>query len=268
LATPLPLSEFVCQILRSLLTRNVTAKPADMPASPWLVGEYGPVDGEAQGLCLLDLQLAVFASTALQLIPTRSALEMIEAGDLTADVLDGVREILNILGQVVQRHGQPRLVLQGVHSLSDASAAARALLAGTAPRTSLELEIGGYGTGCLALVTAPTATQPAPAVAKAGTPAARTAPTPAPHGDVVPNWGATQKVSLILEVLKGTITMDDACRRHGITAGTYRGWAEVFLHGGTTALEPSSGDKRTQLIQQARALQGQISSLLAEIERL
>jgi transposase-like protein len=50
-------------------------------------------------------------------------------------------------------------------------------------------------------------------------------------------WTAQRKAAIILEVLKGQISVPEAARKYGFTQGEYRKWADEFMRGGVDALK-------------------------------
>jgi serine/threonine-protein kinase len=51
-------------------------------------------------------------------------------------------------------------------------------------------------------------------------------------------WDARRKAALVLEVLQGGTTADEACRRHGLAAEEFERWRLRFLEGAERALDP------------------------------
>jgi transposase-like protein len=47
---------------------------------------------------------------------------------------------------------------------------------------------------------------------------------PEPELEKFERWTAQRKAAIILEVLKGQISVPEACRKHGITQGEFRAW--------------------------------------------
>lgn len=60
---------------------------------------------------------------------------------------------------------------------------------------------------------------------------------PASEPEKFERWTAQRKVAIILEVLKGQISVPEASRRYGFTQGEYRKWADEFMRGGVGALK-------------------------------
>jgi transposase len=79
-------------------------------------------------------------------------------------------------------------------------------------------------------------------------------------------WTAQRKAAIILEVLKGQISVPEASRKYGFTQGEYRKWAEEFMRGGIEALKVNrkglDAERRTEI----RRLQAKIGQLVMENE--
>jgi transposase-like protein len=61
--------------------------------------------------------------------------------------------------------------------------------------------------------------------------------TPAPADEKFERWTAQRKGAVILEVLKGEVSVPEFCRRSGLTQNEYRQWAEEYHQGGVEALK-------------------------------
>ena len=68
-------------------------------------------------------------------------------------------------------------------------------------------------------------------------------PTPSPKPQPpaeeprIERWTAQRKAAIIVDVLKGKISVPEACRKYGFTQGEYREWADEFMRGGIEALK-------------------------------
>ncbi len=50
---------------------------------------------------------------------------------------------------------------------------------------------------------------------------------PPPEPEATERWTAQRKAAIILEVLKGQISVPEAARKYGFTQGEYRKWADA-----------------------------------------
>ena len=88
------------------------------------------------------------------------------------------------------------------------------------------------------------------------------APTRAGTG----RWSSRRKVSVVLELLKGT-DLDSLSRRHGVTAATLSRWRDEFLAGGEAHLksrEVAVEDEETRRLKSVVADLATTNDLLKE----
>lgn len=84
-------------------------------------------------------------------------------------------------------------------------------------------------------------------------------PTPPPAASEpakFERWTAQRKAAIILEVLKGQISVPEAARRYGFTQGEYRKWADEFMRGGIDALKVNRKDLRASIVLKFAASKG------------
>jgi len=79
-------------------------------------------------------------------------------------------------------------------------------------------------------------------------------------------WTAQRKAAIILEVLKGQISVPEACRKYGFTQGEYRQWADEFYRGGVEALKVNKKGIEAQYRAEVKRLQAKIGELVMENE--
>ena len=68
-------------------------------------------------------------------------------------------------------------------------------------------------------------------------------------------YSPTEKVAIILEVLRGETTLADACRRYGISQTIFYRWKEKFLKGAEEALSGPEKNEVKRLKAKLRSLQ-------------
>ncbi len=90
-------------------------------------------------------------------------------------------------------------------------------------------------------------------------------PSP-PEPEKFERWTAQRKVAIILEVLKGQISVPEAARRYGFTQGEYRTWADEFMRGGIDALKVNRKGLDAEHRAEIRRLQAKIGQLVMESE--
>ena len=159
-AFPLPDAEAVQDLLAGLLGRGVVVR--DVEPQPLItlalrtVAAYVKDDGSLAVLCICDLSLACHAGAALSLIPAPAALASIRRTLIDEYIEDNLREVMNVAASWFNREGSPHVKLRAVHvpkePLPDD---VNSLLAEPAARLDLGVDVDGYGSGTLTLVTAP-----------------------------------------------------------------------------------------------------------------
>ena len=90
----------------------------------------------------------------------------------------------------------------------------------------------------------------------------------APHSEPekFDRWTAQRKAAIILEVLKGQISVPEAARRYGFTQGEYRKWAEDYHRGGIEALKVNRKDQETKYRAEIQRLRAKIGQLVIDDE--
>jgi len=89
---------------------------------------------------------------------------------------------------------------------------------------------------------------------------------PAPEPEKFERWTAQRKVAIILEVLKGQLSVPEAARRYGFTQGEYRKWADEFMRGGVDALKVNRKGLDAEDRAEVKRLQAKIGQLVMENE--
>jgi transposase-like protein len=89
---------------------------------------------------------------------------------------------------------------------------------------------------------------------------------PAAEPEKFERWTAQRKVAIILEVLKGQISVPEASRRYGFTQGEYRKWADEFMRGGMDALKVNRKGLDAEHRAEVRRLQAKIGQLVMDNE--
>ncbi|BDE07518.1 hypothetical protein WPS_27940 [Vulcanimicrobium alpinum] len=82
----------------------------------------------------------------------------------------------------------------------------------------------------------------------------------------IERWTAQRKAAIILEVLKGQISVPEAARKYGFTQGDYRKWTDEFMRGGIEALKVNRKDVDSEHRTEVRRLQAKIGQLVMEKE--
>jgi transposase len=87
-----------------------------------------------------------------------------------------------------------------------------------------------------------------------------------PEPEKFERWTAQRKAAIILEVLKGQISVPEAARKYGFTQGEYRKWADEFVRGGVDALKVNRKGLDANRRAEVRRLQAKIGQLVMENE--
>jgi transposase-like protein len=94
-------------------------------------------------------------------------------------------------------------------------------------------------------------------------------PTPKPKPAEEPKierWTAQRKAAIIVDVLKGKISVPEACRKYGFTQGEYREWADEFMRGGIEALKINRRGLEAEYRTEIKRLQAKIGELVMDNE--
>ena len=95
---------------------------------------------------------------------------------------------------------------------------------------------------------------------------AKQQPSPPPEPEKFDRWTAQRKAAIIIEVLKGQISLPEAARKYGFTQGEYRKWADEFMRGGVDALKVNRRGLDAEHRAEVRRLQAKIGQLVMENE--
>lgn len=79
-------------------------------------------------------------------------------------------------------------------------------------------------------------------------------------------WTAQHKAAVILDVLKGKLSVPEACRKYGITQGEFRKWSDEYHRGGVDALKVDRKGLDAEHRAEVRRLQAKIGQLVMENE--
>ncbi len=62
--------------------------------------------------------------------------------------------------------------------------------------------------------------------------------------DEVQRWTAKRRVALVVSILKGETSVQQAARKHGLTVAEIEDWQERFLLGAENGLRPAPRTRR------------------------
>ena len=89
---------------------------------------------------------------------------------------------------------------------------------------------------------------------------------PIPETEPIERWTAQRKAAIILEVLKGQISVPEAARKYGFTQGEYRKWADEYHQAGVEALKTNRKDQEAKHQAEIKRLRAKIGQLVMDDE--
>lgn len=94
----------------------------------------------------------------------------------------------------------------------------------------------------------------------------KTSPAPQAEPEKFERWTAQRKAAIILEVLKGQISVPEACRKYGFTQNECRQWADEYHRAGVDALKVNRKGLEAEYRAEIKRLQAKIGELVMENE--
>jgi serine/threonine protein kinase len=82
-----------------------------------------------------------------------------------------------------------------------------------------------------------------------------------------PLWDAVKKANLVLDVLQGRVTAEEACRQHSLAEEEFARWHQSFLEAGRKAFEPTAAPSKEH-VTQLRDLHARLGAQAMEMETL
>ena len=87
-----------------------------------------------------------------------------------------------------------------------------------------------------------------------------------PEPEKFERWTAQRKAAIILDVLKGKISVPEACRKHGFTQAEFREWADEYHRAGVDGLKVNKKGIEAEYRSEIKRLQAKIGELVMENE--
>jgi hypothetical protein len=155
----LPVPKDVRDLFEDLLGRPVTVGPGDPfladDLKKMLVSLYTDDKMKLAAVAGMDLPLAVYAGAAIGLLPPGGAQDCVADGVVTPAQAENVREVCNIMAALLNREGGGHLKLYQVFLPGEAPPSdASGILLALGRRLDLAVDVGGYGSGRLAITLA------------------------------------------------------------------------------------------------------------------
>jgi len=88
------------------------------------------------------------------------------------------------------------------------------------------------------------------------------------QSDQVQRWTAKRRAALVLGVLRGETSVQEAARAHGLTVAEIEDWRERFLAAAENALRSRPKDEEAFKDEQIRKLKQKVGDLVLDIDIL
>ncbi len=79
-------------------------------------------------------------------------------------------------------------------------------------------------------------------------------------------WTAKRRSALVLEIIRGDISVAEAARKHGLTVADIEDWRDRFLSGAENALRSRPLDEEAQKEQEVNRLKQKVGELVMELD--
>jgi len=80
----------------------------------------------------------------------------------------------------------------------------------------------------------------------------------------VQRWTAKRRTALVVSIIKGETSAQEAARKHGLTVAEVEEWKEKFLFGAENALRSRPRDDEAQQQEHVRRLKQKVADLVLE----
>ena len=84
----------------------------------------------------------------------------------------------------------------------------------------------------------------------------------------VPRWTAKRRASLVLSVLKGETSIQEAARKHGLRVAEIEDWRDRFLLGAENSLRSRPKDDEALKDEQIKKLKQKVGELVLDVDIL
>jgi len=84
--------------------------------------------------------------------------------------------------------------------------------------------------------------------------------------DDLQRWTAKRRAALVLTILKGETTAQEAARRHGLTVADVESWRDKFLAGAENALRSRPRDEEGQQAEYVRRLERKVCQMALDMD--
>jgi len=84
----------------------------------------------------------------------------------------------------------------------------------------------------------------------------------------IQRWTAKRRSALVISILRGEISAQEAARQHGLTVAEVADWREKFLSGAENALRSKPRDEDSAREDREKRLKAKIGELVLELDIL
>lgn len=84
----------------------------------------------------------------------------------------------------------------------------------------------------------------------------------------VQRWTAKRRAALVMSILRGETSMQEAARTHGLTIGELEEWRDKFLLAGENALRARPRDEEGLKDEQIKKLKQKVGELVMDLDIL
>src|SRR3982074_1731618 len=124
------------------------------PAGGAWFGVFVTDSGNSAALCGADANLAATFGAAFSMLPVGVAKDAAKTRELTAVMIDNMREIMNICSRLVMDAASPHLKLDQIYPAKSLPAPAAALLGAPSGRREYQVQMPKYGGGVITFLSA------------------------------------------------------------------------------------------------------------------
>lgn len=79
-------------------------------------------------------------------------------------------------------------------------------------------------------------------------------------------WTAKRRSALVISLLKGETTAQEAARKHGLTVAEVESWRDKFLSGAENALRTKPRDEQGQQTEYVRRLERKVGQMALDLD--
>ena len=81
-----------------------------------------------------------------------------------------------------------------------------------------------------------------------------------------PRWTSGRKAELVLQIIRGEITLVEACRANDLKQSEVDSWMKEFISSGTQGLKAKNKEDLDERDRQIKTMQAKIGELVLEID--